>query len=139
MIRSIQTCHNAIDLQTNPNLLNKLKYDHRIREFQLGNLEGAFCDTDSIPYEKQVSFWDVVLKGFIVPLGSEGGNGLKKRVAESLADADEGLNLYFAHSGVIYTQTYDFLDRVFIGNCGAAGFVFDDYGVERDLVGLFFG
>ena len=137
MVRSIKTCHNAINVEKNKHLHDKLVYDHRIREFQLGTLEGAYCDTDEIPVEDYVTFWDVLLKGFVIPLGSEGGKEFKKRIITSLNDAKEGLNFYFAHSGVIYSLTNSYANRVFVRNCGAVGFVFDDFNEKREFVGMF--
>ena len=139
MIRCIQSCHNAFDAKNDKETLSRIDYDHKLREFGIGGLENAYMDRKGMPLEAKVTFFDCLIKGHVVPLGGEGGKALMKRAVESMEEAEEGLNVFFAHSWLIYALTNEQMGKLFVGNCGAFGFVYDEFSREYEIVGVYMG
>ena len=139
MVRSIQTCHHVLNVDIRHEWKGQIIYDYRLREFNLGVMEGTAVDLKNISAEDYTAIWHCVVKGHITPPGCEGGSNFNKRVKESLMEAVDGLNVYFGHSGVIYTLIMDILSRKMIGNCGAIGLGFDETANDFVLLGLYDG
>ena len=139
MIRSIQTCHHILNVDLRHEWKGKIIYDYRLRELPLGVMEGTWINREEISREDYIAMWHSLYAGHVVPLGSEGGKKFNERVMESLREAVDGLNVYFAHSGVIYTIIMQKLEKTFLGNCGAIALGFNEKNDEFELIGLYEG
>ena len=139
MIRSIQTCHHVMNIDIRHEWKGEIIYDYRLREINLGAMEGTYVDLANIAQADYSAVWHCVMANHIKPPGSEGGLGFNRRVKESLREAVDGLNVYFAHSGVIYTMAMDTTGRHFVGNCGAIGLGYDNKKDLFELIGVYNG
>jgi broad specificity phosphatase PhoE len=136
LVRSLETCRIAMQMSVRKDLYDKFLIDPRIKEFGFGIWENTPLSPDVQSKDLEV-LYSCLMKGQIRPFNGDDVDTFQQSLWVAFNEAlPDGLNLYFTHSGVIYTATKEIDDKFFIGQCGVAAFVFDDFTKERHLVGV---
>jgi broad specificity phosphatase PhoE len=136
LIRSLDTCRIAMQMSVQRDLYHKFLIDPRLKEFGLGIWENTPLSPDVQSKDLEV-LYGCLMKGHIRPFNGDNIETFEQNLWAAFNEAlPSGLNLYFTHSGVIYSAIKDIDDKFFIGQCGVAAFVFDDFVKERHLIGV---
>jgi len=136
LIRSLDTCRIAMQMSARRDLYERFLIDPRLKEFGLGIWENTPVSTQVRSEDLEV-LYTCLMKGHICPFNGDDVETFEQNIWSSINESlPNGLNLYFTHSGVIYTATKDIDDKFIIGQCGVAAFVFDDFSKERHLIGI---
>jgi broad specificity phosphatase PhoE len=139
LIRCLETCRLAMNMSSSNGFHEKFVIDTRIKEFGLGIWENTILAPDINSKDLEV-LYSCLMKGQIKPFNGDNVEEFEKGIVDSLNEAQNGgLNLYFTHSGVIYTAMKEFEENFFIGQCGVAAFEFDDFSKEKRLIGVYDG
>ena len=139
LIRSLDTCRLALEMLPRKDLLNRFGIDHRLREMGFGIWENTPLSSDIKTEDLQILYM-CLMKGQIKPFNGDDVNIFETNMKDAFNEAlPGGLNLYFTHSGVIYTAMRHIDETFFIGQCGIAAFEFDDFYKEKRLIGVFDG